>query len=420
MDDLSAHTRPSLLTTSAVPELTTAMAKPAGSNDIRPFRADIPQDAVGDLHRRVVAARLPDRETVIDFSQGVPLATVRKIQDYWANKYDWRRAEANLNRFPQFITEIDGVDIHFIHVRSRHPNALPLIVTHGWPGSILEQIKIIEPLTDPTAHGGLASDAFDVVIPSMPGYGFSGKPTSTGWGPERIARAWATLMQRLGYTRYIAQGGDWGSVVTEMMAVQASPGLIGIHVNMPGAVPEAINAAAFSGAAAPADLPAEELRTYEQLKFFYTNVYYAFWMSTRPQTGVAFADSPVGLATFLCDHDRKSTELMARSFDGVPEGLTPDDILDNASLFWFTNTAVSAARLYWENKLPFFTPKGVTIPVAVSAFQDELYQTPRSWAEQAFPDLIFYNKHDRGGHFAAWEQPALLTSDLREAFRDLR
>lgn len=428
MDNPSAPTRRSVLATSSAAGIAVALAKPAlagvmgmgETNAIRPFRAAITQDAVDDLRRRVVSARLPDRETVTDFSQGVPLATVQKIRSHWAGKYDWRRAEANLNRYPQFITEIDGVDIHFIHVRSRHPNALPLIVTHGWPGSILEQIKIIDPLTDPTAHGGVAGDAFDIVIPSMPGYGFSGKPRSTGWGPERIARAWTTLMQRLGYTRYAAQGGDWGSVVTEMMGVQAAPGLVGIHVNMPGAIPEDINAAAFSGAATPAGLTTEEQRTYEQLKFFYTNVYYAFWMSTRPQSGVAFADSPVGLATFLCDHDRRSTELIARSFDGVTEGLTPDDILDNASLFWLTNSAVSAARLYWENKLPFFTPKGVKIPVAVSAFPDELYATPRSWAERAFPKLIHYNKVAKGGHFAAWEQPAILANELRVGLRSLR
>jgi pimeloyl-ACP methyl ester carboxylesterase len=391
-----------------------------GSNGIRPFRSSFSEGAVDDLRRRVAAARLPERETVADFSQGVPLATVQNLQRYWANDYDWRRAEANLNRYPQFITEIDGLDIHFIHVRSRHPNALPLIVTHGWPGSILEQIKIIEPLTDPTAHGGRASDAFDVIIPSMPGYGFSGKPTETGWGPERIATAWITLMRRLGYTRFAAQGGDWGAVVTEMIGVQAPPELVGLHVNMPGAIPVDVNQAAFGGAAAPDGLSAEELHAFDQLKFFYTNVYYAFWMSTRPQTGVAFSDSPVGLATFLCDHDRKSTELIARVFDGQREGLTRDDILDNASLFWLTNTAVSSARLYWENKLPFFTPKGVNVPVAVSAFADELYQTPRSWAERAYPNLIFYNKHDRGGHFAAWEQPGLLTADLRAAFRNLR
>ena len=321
---------------------------------------------------------------------------------------------------PNFITEIDGLDIHFIHVRSKHENALPLIVTHGWPGSIVEQLKIIDPLTNPTAHGGSASDAFHLVIPSMPGYGFSGKPATTGWGPERIAKAWTTLMSRLGYKRYVAQGGDWGAVVTDLIGVQAPEGLLGIHTNMPGAVPEDVNQASFGGAPAPSGLSDEERSTYEQLVFFYKHVYYAFEMGTRPQTLTALADSPIGLATFMLDHDGRSLEMIARSFDGVAEGLTPDDFLDNVTLFWLTNTGVSAARLYWENKLAFFTPKGVKVPVAVSAFPDELYQTPRSWVERAYPNLIHYNKLEKGGHFAAFEQPKLLTEEIRTGFRSLR
>ena len=339
---------------------------------------------------------------------------------YWRTDYDWRKVEARLNALPNFITEIDGLDIHFIHVRSKHENALPLIVTHGWPGSVIEQLKIIDPLTDPTAHGGSAADAFHLVIPSMPGYGFSGKPTTTGWGPERIARAWTTLMQRLGYKHFVAQGGDWGAVVTDMMGVQAPPELLGIHTNMPGAIPAEIDQASFAGAPAPAGLSDEETSAYDQLVFFYKHVYYAFQMGTRPQTLAGLADSPIGLATFLLDHDARSLELIARSFDGQTEGLTPDDVLDNVTLFWLTNTGVSSARLYWENKLAFFSPKGVKIPVAVSVFPDELYQTPRSWAEQAYPNLIHYNKVAKGGHFAAWEQPKLFTEELRAGFRSLR
>jgi pimeloyl-ACP methyl ester carboxylesterase len=393
-----------------------APAEPA----IRPFRAEIPEAALADLRRRIAVTRFPEKETVADHSQGVPLATVEKLARHWAANYDWRKVEARLNAHPQFITEIDGLDIHFIHARSKHDDALPLIVTHGWPGSIVEQLKIIGPLTNPTAHGGTASDAFHVVIPSMPGYGFSGKPTTTGWDPARIARAWAVLMKRLGYTRYAAQGGDWGGIVTDLMAAQEPAGLIGIHTNFPGAVPPDVDAAAFAGAPPPAGLSAEERKSFDALAFFYKHVYYAFLMGTRPQTLAALADSPVGLATFMIDHDARSLELIARSFDGVPEGLTPDDVLDNVTLFWLTNTAVSAARLYWENKLPFFAPKNVKIPVAVSVFPDELYPTPRSWAERAYPNLIHYNKLDKGGHFAAWEQPELLTAELRAGLRTLR
>ena len=390
------------------------------SDAIRPFTYHASQVELDDLRRRILAARLPEKEPVSDFSQGVPLATVQKLARYWATEYDWRKVEARLNAVPNFIAEIDGLDIHFVHVRSKHENALPVIISHGWPGSIIEQLKLIEPLTNPTAHGGSTSDAFHVVVPSMPGYGFSGKPTSTGWGPERIARAWDVLMKRLGYTRYAAQGGDWGAVVVDLMGVQAPQGLLGIHTNMPNVIPPAIDAAALAGAPVPAGLSADEKHAYEQLAAFYKDVYYAFFMGTRPQTLTALADSPVGLATFMIDHDARSLELIARSFNGDQEGLTRDDVLDNITLFWLTNTGVSAARLYWENKLGFFSPKGVKIPVAASAFPDELYQAPRSWAQQAYPKLIHYNKLDKGGHFAAWEQPKLLTEELRTGFRPLR
>ncbi len=387
---------------------------------IRPFHVNIPEEELTDLRRRVAATRLPERETVTDFSQGVPLATVQKLARYWATEYDWRKVEARLNAVPNFITEIDGLDIHFIHVRSKHEKALPLIVTHGWPGSVVEQLKIVDPLTDPTSHGGSASDAFHLVIPSMPGYGFSGKPTTTGWDAARIARAWDVLMKRLGYTSYVAQGGDWGAVVVDLMGVQAPKGLLAIHTNMPGVIPPAIDAAALAGAPAPAGLSADEQHAYQQLAAFYKDVYYALFMGTRPQTLTALADSPVGLATFMIDHDARSLELIARSFNGVAEGLTRDDVLDNVTLFWLTNTGVSAARLYWERKLGFFTPKGVKIPVAASAFPDELYQAPKSWVEQAYPNLIHYNKLDKGGHFAAWEQPKLLSEEVRVGFRSLR
>jgi pimeloyl-ACP methyl ester carboxylesterase len=381
---------------------------------------NVPESDLIELKRRINATRLPDKETVSDFTQGVPLATVKKLTTYWANEYDWRKVEARLNAVPQFLTEIDGVDIHFIHVRSKHPNAMPLIITHGWPGSIIEQLKLIDPLTNPTAYGKSASDAFDVVIPSMPGYGFSGKPTVTGWDAVHIAKAWTILMKRLGYTKYVAQGGDWGAIVTELMAAQADPALIGIHTSMPNAVPADIDAAAAAGRPAPAGMSDEEARAYEHLKFFYTQVYYAFHMGTRPQTLVGLADSPVGLATFMLDHDKRSLEMIARSFDGVPEGLTRDDVLDNITLFWLTNTGVSAARLYWEYKLGFFSPKGVKIPVAVSSFPDDLYPMPRSWAERAYPKLVYYNAPPKGGHFAAWEQPALLSEDIRLGFKSLR
>jgi pimeloyl-ACP methyl ester carboxylesterase len=392
----------------------------ADTTAIRPFRVDVPEADLIELRRRIKATRLPEKETVADFSQGVPLATVQKLAQYWSTEYDWRKVEARLNSVPNFITEIDGLDIHFIHVRSKHENALPVIVTHGWPGSTVEQLKIIDPLTNPTAYGKSASDAFDVVIPSMPGYGFSGKPTATGWDAQRIARAWSVLMNRLGYTKFVAQGGDWGAIVTELMATQGDPALIGIHTNMPNAVPAEIDAAAAAGKPVPSGLSDEERRAYERLKFFYTQVYYAFHMGTRPQTLVGLADSPVGLATFMIDHDARSLELIARSFNGVPEGLTRDDVLDNVTLFWLTNTGVSAARLYWEYKLGFFSPKGVKIPVVVSSFPDDLYPMPRTWAERAYPNLLHYNALPKGGHFAAWEQPALLTEEMRVGFRSLR
>jgi pimeloyl-ACP methyl ester carboxylesterase len=387
---------------------------------IRPFSVEVPEEALADLRRRLAQTRLPDRETVADYSQGVPLKTVEQLLRYWQTDYNWRKVEARINAVPNFITEIDGVDIHFIHARSKHENALPLIVTHGWPGSVIEQLKIIEPLTNPTAHGGSTSDAFHLVIPSIPGYGFSGKPTTTGWGPERIASAWITLIRRLGYEHFVAQGGDWGALITDVIGVQSPPELLGIHTNMPGAIPADINQASLAGASAPSGLSDEEISSYDQLVFFYKHVYYAFFMGTRPQTLAGLTDSPIGLATFLLDHDARSLELIARSFDGQAEGITPDDFLDNVTLYWLTNTAISAARLYWENKLAFFSPKGVTVPVAVSVFPDELYQTPRSWAERAYPNLVHYNKVEKGGHFAAWEQPELFTKELRAGFRPLR
>lgn len=394
---------------------------PVGDAEIRPFTIEFPEAELVALRERIASTRWPDRETVPDQSQGVQLATIQELARYWASEYDWRPVEARLNALPQFLTEIDGLDIHFIHVRSKHGDALPLIVTHGWPGSIIEQLKIIGPLTDPTAHGGSASDAFHVVIPSLPGYGFSGKPTSPGWGPERIARAWIELMKRLGYTRFVAQGGDWGALVTDLMALQEPPELLGIHTNMPGAVPPEIDKALLAGNPAPADLSEEEKHACEQLSFFYTKgLGYALEMAFRPQTLTGLADSPVGLAAFMIDHDARSLDLITRAFVGQPGGLTRDDVLDNITLFWLTNTAISAARLYWENKLPFLAAKGVTVPVAVSAFPDELYQAPRSWAEQAYPNLIYYNKLDQGGHFAAWEQPQLLSDEIRAGFRSLR
>jgi pimeloyl-ACP methyl ester carboxylesterase len=392
----------------------------AQKSSIRPFTYRASQSELDDLRRRVAATRLPEKEPVSDFSQGVKLATVQKLAQYWATEYDWRKVEAKLAALPQFITEIDGLDIHFAHVRSKHENALPIIVTHGWPGSLVEQIKIIDPLVNPTAHGGKASDAFHVVVPNIPGYGFSGKPSTTGWGPERIARAWSVLMKRLGYTRYVAQGGDWGALIVDVMATQGHPELLGIHSNMPGVVPPDIDKALAAGSPPPAGLTAEEKLAYEMLAFTYKNVQYAFYMASRPQTLYAINDSPVGLAAWLLDHDPRSLEMIARSFDGVPEGLTPDDVLDNCTYFWLTNTGVSASRLYLENKLNYFSPKGVTIPVAVSVFPDELYAAPRSWTEAAYPNLIHFNRLPKGGHFAAWEQPKFLVEEIRMGLRSLR
>ena len=389
---------------------------------IRPFRVTVPEAELTELRGRINATRWPERETVPDASQGVQLATTQKLARYWATDYDWRKCEARLNALPQFITEIDGLDIHFIHVRSKHQDALPLIVTHGWPGSVVEQLKIVEPLTNPTAHEASASDAFHLVIPSIPGYGYSGKPTTAGWDPTRIARAWTVLMKRLGYARFVAQGGDWGAVITDLMGVQAPPELLGIHTNMPGIFPADIDGAAFSGAPAPSGLSADEKVAYERLQFVYQKgIGYGYQMGLRPQTLYGIADSPVGLAAYFLDHDARSYELIARVFDGQSEGLTRDDILDNITITWLTNTALSGARLYWEYwGKGYFNSKGVSIPVAVSVFPDELYPAPRSWAERAYPKLIHYNKLDKGGHFAAWEQPQLLSEEIRVGFRSLR
>jgi pimeloyl-ACP methyl ester carboxylesterase len=389
--------------------------------DVSPFQVHFPDEALDDLRSRIAATRWPERETVADDSQGVELVTTRELARYWETEHDWRKIEARLNAVPQFITQIDGLGIHFIHVRSKNESGLPVIVTHGWPGSIIEQLKIIGPLTDPTAHGASAEDAFHVVIPSLPGHGFSGKPTTTGWDPIRIARAWIELMRRLGYERYVAQGGDWGNAVTEQMALQKPSGLLGIHTNMPATVPDEIQKALQLGEPPPWALSAEEKVAWDQLDFFYKHgLAYAQEMGNRPQTLYAIADSPVGLAAWMLDHDARSYELIARVFNGQSEGLTRDDILDNVTLYWLTNTAVSSARLYWESKLAFFAPKGVELPTAVSVFPDELYSSPRSWAEKAYPRLIHYNRLPKGGHFAAWEQPQVFSEELRASFRTLR
>jgi pimeloyl-ACP methyl ester carboxylesterase len=394
----------------------------ADQSGIRPFHVNFPDADLADLRRRITATKWPERETVNDASQGVQLATTQALARYWAGEYDWRKIEAKINALPNFITEIDGLDIHFIHVRSKHEKALPLIVTHGWPGSITEQMKIIDRLTNPTAHGGNASDAFHLVIPSMPGYGFSGRPATTGWDAAHIARAWTVLMKRLGYTKFVAQGGDWGAIVTELMGAQAPPELLGIHTNMASVIPVDIDKLAFSGAPAPAKLSADEKVAYERLSNVYaTGIGYGFQLGLRPQTMYGLADSPIGLAAYFLDHDARSYALIARVFAGGSEGLTRDDVLDNITLAWLTNTGVSGGRLYWENKgASFFAVKGVTVPTAVSVFPDELYPAPKSWAEKAYPKLIHYNKLPKGGHFAAWEQPQFLSEEIRAGFRSLR
>lgn len=419
-------TRRSILATAAAVGVlsvlpnTPAHAKASGS-EIRPFKFKATNAQLTDLRQRVRSTRFPEREIVNDNSQGVQSATIEKLAKCWGKEYDWRKVEAKLAAIPQFTTAIDGVDVHFIHVKSKHEGALPIIVTHGWPGSIIEQMKIIGPLTDPTSHGGSASDAFDVIIPSIPGYGFSGKPTEKGWDPVRIAHAWIELMKRLDYTKYVAQGGDWGDAVTEQMALIAPQELVGIHVNMPATVPADIAAALGPGGSKPAGLSEDESQAYDQLDDFYKHgLGYAIEMANRPQTLVGIADSPVGLAAWMIDHDIRSYELIARVFDGNTEGLSKDDILDNVTLYWLTNTAVSSARLYWENKLEFFKPKGVKIPVAVSVFPDEIYAAPRTWTEKAYPNLIHFNRLPKGGHFAAWEQTGPFCDEIRAAFRTVR
>ena len=421
------------------PELTadlteTLIVEPIGDEAIRPFSYRASDEELAELRRRILATRWPDRETVDDDSQGVQLATIRKLADYWATEYDWRKVEARLNSFPSFITNIDSLDIHFIHVKSKHENALPIIITHGWPGSIIEQLKIIEPLTNPTAFGGKADDAFDVIIPSMPGYGFSARPTEPGWNPPRIAQAWLTLMKRLGYDRFLAQGGDWGALITEILGAMAPPELIAIHTNMASTVPPEVFQALRNAEGPPPGLSDDEGWAYERLEVFFTHgLAYANQMGKRPQTLYGIADSPIGLAAWFLDHDQLSYRMIARAFDGQPEGLTPDDVLDNITIAWLTNTAISGARLYWEalpptssgfgiekNNVHFFEPIGVRAPIAVSAFPEELNQAPRSWAERTYPQLIHYNRLPKGGHFAAFEQPQLLVEELRAAFRSVR
>jgi pimeloyl-ACP methyl ester carboxylesterase len=416
--EVAAGVAAAAATLSLLPEHADAATE---NSAIRPFRINVPEEQLVDLRRRINATKWPERETVTDQSQGVQLATIQKLARYWGTEYDWRKCEAKLKALPHFITEIDGLDIHFIHVRSKHENALPLIITHGWPGSVVEQLKIVDPLTNPTAHGASASDAFHLVIPSMPGYGFSGKPTTTGWDEDHIARAWVVLMKRLGYTRFVAQGGDWGAIISDLMGVHAAPELLGIHSNMPGVFPPDIDKAAQAGAPTPSGLSADERLAYERLSFVYAKgIGYGYQMGLRPQTLYGIADSPIGLAGYLLDHDARSLELISRAFDGHPGGLTRDDVLDNITLFWLTNTAISSARLYWERKVGFFSVKGVSVPAAVSVFPDELYPAPRSWAERAYPKLIHYNKLDKGGHFAAWEQPQLFSEEIRASYRPLR
>ena len=420
---IGALALPATARAATAPAAAAAVAAPAAEAAIRPFQFHATDAQLADLKRRIAATNWPDRETVSDTSQGVQLATMQKLADYWANHYDWRRAEKQINSYPNFVTNIDGLDIHFIQVKSKNPNALPIIITHGWPGSIIEQLKIIGPLTDPVKYGGKAEDSFDVVIPSLPGYGFSGKPTAPGWDVPHIAKAWDVLMKRLGYKRYVAQGGDWGNAISEVMALQQPKGLLAIHTNMSATVPAAISKA-LPGGPPPAGLSPEERHAWDQLADFYGNgLGYAQEMRNRPQTLYGIADSPVGLAAWMLDHDIQSYRVIAKVFDGAQEGLTRDDILDNVTLYWLTNTAVSSARLYWESrggKGGFFDPRGVPLPTGVSAFRYEIYQAPESWARAAYPHLVFYKAHDKGTHFAAWEQPELLAQDLRDTFRSVR
>lgn len=419
--------------------LPSQLAAASTSDAIRPFTVGFPKEELTELRRRIAATRWPERELVSGEAsrriwstpaaagptQGVQLATMQKLMQYWGTEYDWGKCEARLKALPNFVTRIDGLDIHFIHVKSRHQGALPIIITHGWPGSVIELLKIIDPFTNPTAHGGTEAEAFDVVIPSMPGYGFSSKPTETGWDPARIARAWIVLIKRLGYDRYVAQGGDWGALITEQMALLAPPELIAIHTNMPGTIPPEIVKALASGSPPPAGLDPDEKRAYEQVAFFYKNgLGYANEMALRPQTLYGIVDSPAGLAAWILDHDADSYALIARSFDGEPEGLTRDDILDNITFYWLTNTAISSARLYWEHmqtaKAGFFDAKGITIPVGVTANPSEIYTAPKSWAERAFPNLLHYGRTPKGCHFAAWEQPKIFTDEVRATFKSLQ
>jgi len=394
--------------------------------DARPLHVSFPEEQLADLRRRIKATRWPDREIVSDDTQGVQLATMQALATYWATNYDWRKAETKINSYPNFVTNIDGLDIHYIHVKSKEKNALPIIITHGWPGSFIEQMKVIDPLTNPTSHGGSAADAFDVVIPSLPGYGFSGKPTAPGWNPVRIAKAWTTLMKNLGYTKFVAQGGDWGNAVSEVMALQAAPELLGISTNMAATVPPAIDADIQAGKPKPASLTADESRAWDQLGFFYKNgLGYANEMSLRPQTLYGIVDSPIGLASWILDHDDASQKMIARIFGGQSEGLSRDDILDNITMYWLTNTAISSARLYWDtaHTLPpggFFTTRNVQLPVVVTVFPDEIYAAPKTWAEKAYSKMIYYNKFPKGGHFAAWEQPEYFVQGMRDGFRSLR
>jgi pimeloyl-ACP methyl ester carboxylesterase len=420
-DTVAPTQRPSTQPQDAPEQRTIIMAEPDGDASIRPFQFHATDEELADLKRRIAATRWPERETVNDDTQGVQLAPIQKLADYWLNQHDWRKVEARINSYPNFVTEIDGLDVHFIHVKSKHEGALPLIVTHGWPGSVIEQLKIIDPLTDPTVHGGTEGDAFDVVIPSMPGYGFSGKPSTPGWGPERIAKASAELMRRLGCQKFVASGGDWGALITDFIGVQAPPELLGIHTNMAGAIPPEVDAAAFAGASAPEGLDEEERYSFDHVSFFYKHgLGYAQEMGNRPQTLYGLADSPVALAAWIIDHDIWTYRQIARVFDGEQLGLTRDDIVDNITLYWLTNTGVSSARLYWENKNAFFAPKGVNVPTVVSAFPEEICPIPKRWAEKAYPKLLYYQKHPAGAHFAAWEQPQAIVDDLRKGFRALR